>query len=243
MCFHAPRAAFARQDQPNPQVAQKSRAAATAPSSYWLHFPCRFTDEEHIWVDLLARPNGGLGAFNGFISVGSRDSERRFPIEGRFIGKTAKAQFTDEDGVKFPCTLTLDGLRMQFETGRTLYELEKCAGGVGIGIDQAANGLRITLVRPDYPAGKAGLREGDIITAVDGRLANPVDPGIRGEIGTPVKLAILRVDGSTREFTLTRAPLELARSGGGRSMGPSARDSTDRDDRSSRDSQNDRDER
>lgn len=61
----------------------------------------------------------------------------------------------------------------------------------------------------DAPAGKGGIKKGDIITAVDGASVNgktidEVVGTIRGKAGTKVKLTIKR-DGKTQDVELTRA--------------------------------------
>jgi putative serine protease PepD len=46
---------------------------------------------------------------------------------------------------------------------------------LGVGIANAANGVRLTQVRPGTPASRAGLRAGDIVSAVGGRRVRAAD--------------------------------------------------------------------
>ena len=69
--------------------------------------------------------------------------------------------------------------------------------GVGIDVLATKAGLIVENVLPSTPAARAGMRSGDLITAVNGRslagLAETVSETlIRGRAGTPVRLAITR---------------------------------------------------
>ena len=80
--------------------------------------------------------------------------------------------------------------------------------GVGMNVREVARGLEILDVFPNGPAAKAGLKRGDLITAVNGKSLKGVDSQdsttqIKGPSGTQVKLTI--VSGrKTRTETLTR---------------------------------------
>lgn len=87
---------------------------------------------------------------------------------------------------------------------------------VGIGITvgyEDSRGLTVWEVRPGSPAEEAGLKAGEIITAVDGLSAageaqqSAVD-AIKGEEGTQVRLTVLDADGKTREVDVTRVAVE-----------------------------------
>lgn len=81
----------------------------------------------------------------------------------------------------------------------------------GIGVDAVKDplGLRIAGVFPQSPAGRAHLRRGDVIVAVDSRSlkGRPDDYSrglIRGRNGTPVTITVLS-NGKRRTVTLRRA--------------------------------------
>lgn len=83
--------------------------------------------------------------------------------------------------------------------------------GGGIGVEIALRSERLTIVRllRDNPAEKAGLRSGDVVTAINGQTTDgwTVEKAvseIRGEAGTTVKLSILRGEDAD-EYTITRA--------------------------------------
>ncbi len=82
--------------------------------------------------------------------------------------------------------------------------------GGGIGAEIGSRNNRPTVIRtlPDTPAQKAGVQAGDAIVAVNDEaseawsVSDTVDK-IRGEVGTTVKLTILR-DNQPKEITITR---------------------------------------
>jgi len=88
-------------------------------------------------------------------------------------------------------------------------ELSGDIGG-GIGAEIGLRGKQPTIIRtlPDNPAVKAGLKAGDIITAVNdepmaGQTVEKTVKAIKGEAGTTVKIAVTRA-GENRTFTMTR---------------------------------------
>jgi len=69
--------------------------------------------------------------------------------------------------------------------------------GIVIEVDDATKYIDVSNVIPDGPADKAGVQEGDVITAIDGistkDMKLPVASShLRGKLGTPVKLTIVR---------------------------------------------------
>jgi carboxyl-terminal processing protease len=85
--------------------------------------------------------------------------------------------------------------------------------GVGMSVEQVERGLRILTVFDRSPAQRAGLRPGDLITAVDGRSirgmnSNEATSLIKGEAGTRVKLTVVS-GGRTREVQLRRERVEV----------------------------------
>lgn len=89
------------------------------------------------------------------------------------------------------------------------------SGNVGAGIGAQVQRIdgKITLGRilPDNPAARAGLKQGDIIQAINGESTAEWDVDtavakIKGEPGTSVKLEVLRAS-QTKTYTLTRATI------------------------------------
>lgn len=79
--------------------------------------------------------------------------------------------------------------------------------GIGVTINRRNERVYVLGAIPGTPAQRAGLRYGDAITAVDGKLTSGLDTeevldSVRGEIGTPVELTIERA-GSPEPLTFT----------------------------------------
>ncbi len=86
--------------------------------------------------------------------------------------------------------------------------------GIGINANVVEEGLLIVLPHEGGPAQKAGLVGGDLIVAVDGKSAagqagETVTQWLRGEAGTQVTVDVRHQDGTTRQYTLTRAVLVI----------------------------------
>jgi carboxyl-terminal processing protease len=91
--------------------------------------------------------------------------------------------------------------------------------GVGLNVNEVPRGLRVATVFPGSPADRAGIRVGELITAVDGRsiagLPAEVSTGrIKGPRGTKVRLRVVPPDrggsgGDGRELTLERAEVRI----------------------------------
>jgi carboxyl-terminal processing protease len=85
--------------------------------------------------------------------------------------------------------------------------------GVGMTVEQAPRGLKVISVYESSPAGRGGLKAGDVITEVDGRsiAGDSTEEStalIKGQAGTPVRLTIVS-RGRTREVTLRRAQVDI----------------------------------
>ena len=87
--------------------------------------------------------------------------------------------------------------------------------GVGLTVTEVPRGLRVASVLPDTPSERAGLQEGDVIVAVDGKsiegISSEVSTArIKGPEGTEVTLRIVPADGSKpRNVTLERADVRV----------------------------------
>ncbi len=86
-------------------------------------------------------------------------------------------------------------------------------GGIGAVVSLDPQGGRAPIERalPDSPAAKAGLGSGDAIVAIDGKPVSALTNGqallaaLRGTIGTPVTLDLVRANGSMVRLVLVRA--------------------------------------
>ncbi|ADO78034.1 S41 family peptidase [Halanaerobium praevalens] len=94
-------------------------------------------------------------------------------------------------------------------------EYEGHYGGIGIVITMRDNKLTIVSPIKDTPGEKAGLRAGDIITAIDGQETEEISQRkavemMRGEEGTEVILTIDRGDDSPFDQKITRKDIEVS---------------------------------
>ncbi len=87
--------------------------------------------------------------------------------------------------------------------------------GVGLAVNQVPRGLRVATVYRDAPAGRAGIRKGDIVTAVEGESiagenAEAATARIKGPPGSKVTITVLRpATEQSRDYELTRAEVEI----------------------------------
>ena len=121
------------------------------------------------------------------------------------------------DAIGDPYTLYLDADYMRDLNDTTSGSF----GGVGLSISKAtestaAKPAYVEVASPidDTPGAKAGIQAGDLITAIDGlptpsMTMNEVLQHLRGEIGTPVTVTILRGTSMKFDVTLIRALIEV----------------------------------
>ena len=95
------------------------------------------------------------------------------------------------------------------------YETNPQVAGIGVEVaaEPVHHGIEVEEVFQGSPAARAGIRQGDIITAVGSKslAGKTVDAGsklIRGKAGTAVRLTISR-NGNTRSVTITRADVTV----------------------------------
>ena len=121
------------------------------------------------------------------------------------------------DAIGDPYTLYLDEDYMRDLSDTTSGSF----GGVGLSISKAAEStpgkpayVEVASPIEDTPGAKAGIQAGDMITAIDGlptpsMTMNEVLQHLRGEIGTPVTVTILRGSSMKFDVTLIRALIEV----------------------------------
>lgn len=87
--------------------------------------------------------------------------------------------------------------------------------GVGLSVNEVNRGLRVANVFKSSPAREAGIRAGDVITAVDGESIAGEDSQlatgkIKGKAGTEVTLTVVRPStGEKRDYTMKRRQLSI----------------------------------
>ncbi|HEY0627331.1 MAG TPA: S41 family peptidase [Allosphingosinicella sp.] len=100
------------------------------------------------------------------------------------------------------------------EVGRLMSSNEGEYGGLGLNVTIEDGAVKVIAATEDTPAARAGVKSGDYITHVDGKLLYGLDldesvDQMRGKPGTQVKVTIVR-PGRDRPFdvTLTRAIID-----------------------------------
>jgi len=86
--------------------------------------------------------------------------------------------------------------------------------GVGMNVAEVDRGLRVLTVFDDSPAQAGGLREGDVITAVDGesiagKTSQQATALIKGRAGTEVTLTVVTGKHEPRDLKLERAKVDV----------------------------------
>ena len=121
------------------------------------------------------------------------------------------------DAIGDPYTLYLDPDYMRDLSDTTSGSF----GGVGLSISKATESIPakpayVEVASPieDTPGAKAGIQAGDMITAIDGlptpsMTMNEVLSHLRGEVGAPVTVTILRGTNMKFDVTLVRALIEV----------------------------------
>jgi carboxyl-terminal processing protease len=99
--------------------------------------------------------------------------------------------------------------------------------GLGIELKLDSEGLRLVGVIRGGPAWESGIKVGDQIVGVAGRSVRGLSldeaaSRLQGQEGTSVEINVLRVDGSTRNFTLVRRHVEVESVAQARIVDPAA---------------------
>jgi carboxyl-terminal processing protease len=86
--------------------------------------------------------------------------------------------------------------------------------GVGMSVTEVKRGLRVATVFEESPAQEAGLKEGDLVTAVNGRSiagesSELATAQIKGRPGTEVTLTVVTPGKGPRDIELTRRQLKV----------------------------------
>ena len=96
--------------------------------------------------------------------------------------------------------------------------ISKANGGIGVKIEVSPNFITINEIAPGLPADKAGLKKGDMITAIDGINCSTMREGegilrLRGPINSKVTLTISR-GGDEKPFDIVVVREDLSKAAG-----------------------------
>jgi carboxyl-terminal processing protease len=167
--------------------------------------------------------NEGEGVFEGI--VGGEDAE----LTSEALDVIEESYFEEVDAEELErasVRAMVDQLRKRYKDRFSHYfgpeafsrfnELtEGRFSGVGMSVTEVKRGLRVATVFDGSPAQEGGIREGDLITKVNGRSiagedADLATAEIKGKAGTEVTLTVVgAASGDTREVELTREELAV----------------------------------
>ncbi|MEL6930027.1 MAG: S41 family peptidase, partial [Cyanobacteria bacterium J06600_6] len=140
--------------------------------------------------------------------------KRQELLKGKYTNQKAayKAIRQSLKGLNDPYTRFLDPEEYEDLTSQTSGELSGI--GIQLGISQKTKKLTVIEPIPNSPAIEAGLQAEDQIISIDGKSTElmsleQASAEIKGEIGTEVKLGIVRQDQPPFEVAIARAQIEL----------------------------------
>lgn len=162
-----------------------------------------------IYVGMFSKSQTGLPASLNYSSV----NQIYQLIRSQYNGKVTTTQLLD--GIKTGMVNALNDPYSEYfnpsDAAAYNNEVEGSFSGVGAEIGQTSSGA-IQIIAPisGSPAAKAGIKAGDIVTAIngkttDGMSADAAVNAIRGKSGTKVTLTITRGSTQGMQFTITRA--------------------------------------
>jgi len=127
------------------------------------------------------------------VSEGIDKVQERYyrPLDSSTLTNSALDGVIKKLGDRFSAYLSPD------QYGLFRESIDNSFSGVGVGVRDVAQGLRIQIVYPTSPAKRADIRVGDVVTAVNGASIKDVprrvaSARIKGKQGTKVTLTVLR---------------------------------------------------
>ncbi len=177
----------------------------------------------------------GVGVGSGRINVGpdaalKNNQNKELPADLDYqtveqVYDSIKANYDGElttqellDGLKEGLAKSTGDPYTEFLNQKAAKEFDEGLNGTfsGIGAELSKDKEFISIVSPiaGYPAERAGLRPKDIITEINGEPAFDLSVSeavskIRGEVGTKVKLKIVRENSEPLEFEITREQINI----------------------------------
>jgi carboxyl-terminal processing protease len=162
-----------------------------------------------------------IAAITGDLSSSDLTSEASQVIRDDYFKPVRSSELDNAsvDGIVRELRKRYDDRFSHYLDPHQLQEFESATSGrfsgVGLTVTGVGRGLRVASVLPRTPAQRARIKEGDLITAVDGRSlagvpANVATARIKGPPGTPVKLRVVSGSGGgARHVNLKRASVAV----------------------------------
>lgn len=172
-----------------------------------------------LWIGSQTDDLGGIGELVGV--DGTANDEALDVIEDSYFKQVDRSRLEDSSirGMVRELRERYDDRFSHYfdpgELGRFKQSTSGRFSGVGLSVREVKRGLRVTTVFDDTPAKRAGIREADVILAVDGRTiaGEPADLAtgmIKGPPGTTVKLRVLTPSsGRSRTLSIERAEVQV----------------------------------
>ena len=141
-----------------------------------------------------------VGVLTGLLTGDGDDdpiAEARRTIDANYFHDVDEQRLDDAsiDGMVSELRRRYDDRFSHYFNAEQLQEFESATSGsfkgVGLGVNEVERGLSVGAVYPGSPAERAGIEEGDLITAVDGKSiaglpAEVSTARIKGPVGTEV---------------------------------------------------------
>lgn len=158
----------------------------------------------------IIAPLFGQKVYTGAVDLSSVESTFR-ALKANFDGDVSDATLIEGANKGMVSALGDKYTVYMNESEATAFDRDLSGNiGGGVGAELSLRSERVTVIRllKGNPAEKAGVAVGDIITkvndeSIEGLTIDAAVAKIRGEVGTTVKLTILRGD-QTKEFSITR---------------------------------------
>jgi carboxyl-terminal processing protease len=139
-------------------------------------------------------------------------------VEAYFYGELPSPQERTYGAIREALTLLDDPYTIFVEPQPRELERDRLRGafgGIGVTLWRDAEGGVVLSPYPDFPAERAGVREGDVLLAVDGDPVTPrtsaddVSAWLHGEVGTAVTLTLSRPPTPPFDLAITREEIQV----------------------------------
>jgi len=167
----------------------------------------------YVWDDAGFLPAAGAGRSEA-LGVFWETWER---LEKHFYGELPAPQARTYGAIRGALELLGDPYTVFVEPQPRALERDRLRGafgGIGVDLQRDPQGVVLSPY-PDSPAERAGVRDGDVLLAVDGETISaetPVDDArarLRGEAGTPVTITISRPPTPPLDLTIEREEIQV----------------------------------